>query len=759
MSDARGLIFVPRGAGGALGLTRAGILVGSGPMGEGLTVDGWLHPLNWEWDQRTRLLAAQLLCGDGLRSTRVTSGEVLAHPRGSLTVEVAGHLAQLLRVVPRLAEVLSGTTQEHGETTQIDPSGLLVLAGGGLVLTTEGLGRLDGVLTTGSRPRSSVDPEGQAGHVDAAIWTDARFASWRRTQRHLAGLTVDGAIPPAERLRGMSLPILFNEAPNRRDFLEPASILVPGGQAEEPGQETEAEALARSGAIPGLRGRGFRLIGCLAPVDQATGEVYGALERDQDPEQYERDHLAQRIRWGVVVDVDGRVLLGDDDAPPSSRRGGPLPTPPVPYFPPPIPVFPPVPPGGGPPPPPPPNAPPGVPKPPAIGDTQDPVGDDPNGWDDDDDELDDGPQDRAPFVDDTGTSTAVRDQHGAPAPHSGVFIGTGAPGHPLIFLPLPAQAVGDEGTRTHKRPVPCPLVDPPAVSVGTPLQDAFDAQQGTAVLTYDDGTSVTIRVPRATTIDDVAPADRQALVDAVLPGGVGAMPSPGGIGAPRRVWDYVRMLGKKFNGVAAIVQAALVGGRTGVYQGNLAVVTASQGARNVIGQHLVDPDDSKAIPSGLEVVQAVTAESVGVEMNRPSLSVSRNLRGGVSGGSAPVMRLDKRSDQGATDVTDWVNAGRGKFRVTDRGAVSIPAAIMRRLTAAAAASLAQAEGQNVVYVDSITEHAMRVGPAVDAVPVDLEDGTGGAGGSGGTVGYPNSVYDQDVTLGPLEAGTTWGPWA
>ena len=68
--------------------------------------------------------------------------------------------------MPRLAEVLSGTTQEHGETTQIDPSGLLVLAGGGLVLTTEGLGRLDGVLTTGSRPRSSVDPEGQAGHVD-----------------------------------------------------------------------------------------------------------------------------------------------------------------------------------------------------------------------------------------------------------------------------------------------------------------------------------------------------------------------------------------------------------------------------------------------------------------------------------------------------------------------------------------------------------------------------------------------------------------
>lgn len=80
------------------------------------------------------------------------------------------------------------------------------------------------------------------------------------------------------------------------------------------------------------------------------------------------------------------------------------------------------------------------------------------------------------------------------------------------------------------------------------------------------------------------------------------------------------------------------------------------------------------------------------------------------------------------------------------------------LTEADAITLAQSTGTLVLYSDSITGHVSRVDPTGEDV-VDLE--TTGGTGSGGPVGFPNSVGDQDATVGPyvFEAGTTWGPWA
>jgi hypothetical protein len=163
------IIIVPRSADGRLvPPTRFGVLVRITPEGGFVIREGYGNQLNWEWLEDEELLSHQLLCGPNLRSTRVTLDGISS-----------GALDQLLGVVRRVPPQSAGQsrTTSAGAGPPPDPSGLLVLDGKGLLLTPEGLGRLNGFLTTGGTPRTKYDHDAQGGKVVAAARTVGRFNS------------------------------------------------------------------------------------------------------------------------------------------------------------------------------------------------------------------------------------------------------------------------------------------------------------------------------------------------------------------------------------------------------------------------------------------------------------------------------------------------------------------------------------------------------------------------------------------------------
>lgn len=150
-------LVVPRTADGrGVAPTRFGVLVRVTPEGEFIVREGYGNQLNWEWLEARELLSFQLLCGPTLRSTRVTLDGISA-----------GALDQLLRVVRRVQPPAFGTrTRLHAqEAATLDPSGLLVVEGSGLLATPFGLGRFDGFHVAGGQPRSEYDHAAQSGRV------------------------------------------------------------------------------------------------------------------------------------------------------------------------------------------------------------------------------------------------------------------------------------------------------------------------------------------------------------------------------------------------------------------------------------------------------------------------------------------------------------------------------------------------------------------------------------------------------------------
>jgi len=241
---------------------------------EGLTgsIPGKANPLNWEWS--ARMLGLQLLAGPSVRSTRVTSGD-LYDKEGR---PVAGHLEQLLRVVRLISPAgvadLKGNTRVRIAGFRPDPTGLLSLRGDGLVLTLQGLARLDGVLTSAYLPRSEFDEEGQLGLVPAAVHTTAHFADWSRV-----GVATDS---------GLSMPLRF--------------MNLVGGRT-------------KSGDATGVLGdpRHKVLFGSLVPYDSETRTLLSAEALLKDPRTY---GAGRSVFWAPFFVVNPDELLGDDEPPP-----------------------------------------------------------------------------------------------------------------------------------------------------------------------------------------------------------------------------------------------------------------------------------------------------------------------------------------------------------------------------------------------------------------------------------------------------------
>lgn len=163
-------VFVPTSVGGRQVVpTRMGVLVRTTPEGAFIVREGYPEQLNWEWSEKDETLSLQLLCGPGVRSTKVMLDGI-----------TSAALNRVLRVIrrapPSKPSDKTFTRAQSGSAPELP--GVLALLGSSLLDTPEGLARLDGFLTSGGMPRSEDAPDGQAGNVPLAARTGGRFASW-----------------------------------------------------------------------------------------------------------------------------------------------------------------------------------------------------------------------------------------------------------------------------------------------------------------------------------------------------------------------------------------------------------------------------------------------------------------------------------------------------------------------------------------------------------------------------------------------------
>ena len=255
---------------------------------------------------------------------------------------------------------------------------------------------------------------------------------------------------------------------------------------------------------------------------------------------------------------------------------------------------------------------------------------------------------------------------------AGGVIGTGPVG-----LVRPEDALLAE-IRQPQEPVPCPLGGPTpqaqlggysadaeavavAVASGATTAEAAGTKMGSVAVLYEDGETVQIRAPLGPNPTD---EERRAFADAILPAGVGVIPSFGLPGAAIGLRGYLDQLRRHINGLGAIVQSAFIGGRYSHYAGNLGVVTSNRGAdgqdigtsANTIGVHWVDPApllESEVLPSGLDAVQAITSRGSEVINEGSAMVAIRRTRGSVLS-TAPIIPTRRYADEGAVDTGAWI---------------------------------------------------------------------------------------------------------
>lgn len=186
MSNSPVIILALRSADGRTLLpVKAGHVIGETPDGGWLMDIGTFEQLNWWWRSEEGMMSLALITHQTRGSREARPTPLTGGQRRLDGLEVAGDLSQLLAVVKRSKKGPAGETSTRDEAT--DPpvdattptTGMAALVGTLVVLTPEGLGRLQDVLTSGGKPRSEFDRAGQDGEVPAGVLVGARFASWR----------------------------------------------------------------------------------------------------------------------------------------------------------------------------------------------------------------------------------------------------------------------------------------------------------------------------------------------------------------------------------------------------------------------------------------------------------------------------------------------------------------------------------------------------------------------------------------------------
>lgn len=319
-----GEVFAPRSYGQHQApMTRAGVAVATPDGGHFIDI-GILEGANWWWNPETKILSVSLVAGASggvAPATKITSG--LLREDGK---EIAGDLAEILRVIqsaPKAGPARSLTKDEAAANAKAAPTGVAAIIGNVLVLTPEGLANLEGVLTSGGRPRSELDRDAQQGKVPAAIDVRARFASWRAS--------------PAKGSHDLSMPILFGAGmDNPIQPLLPADATSSLPMTSDPSVEGDRfeDGVTRPKfpipAGPNTTRGSIRLFGRMIAFDMSTGtDLDQRAARDLDPESYQ-----ERARWVPAVELDPEEVWGDDEPPPRKPPPGGDPEPPPPEKPP-----------------------------------------------------------------------------------------------------------------------------------------------------------------------------------------------------------------------------------------------------------------------------------------------------------------------------------------------------------------------------------------------------------------------------------------
>lgn len=301
-----------------------------------------LQALNIHYDPETRTLSIQLV-GGGLGAvaapTRVAADVVTAD--GLRTV--AGTLDQILRVIARAPLPQEGTQTRggpagaaRGQAQDSEPSGVVAIEGASLVATPEGLGRIDAMVTSGGKPRTENDRDGQDGKVPAGIPTGARVASWREETAEKGwsfpiryALLADNPPDedeeekPARQETGVgSESDGLGAGTFRRDEGPPTRIvqIKPNGSERvireaPPGRSGDAFAPALHLILNDLAATQRRLLDVAAPLQQERNRAF-AEGRDLDPDTAARLRIIERdlARFGAnfsALGADpGRVDIG-----------------------------------------------------------------------------------------------------------------------------------------------------------------------------------------------------------------------------------------------------------------------------------------------------------------------------------------------------------------------------------------------------------------------------------------------------------------